>query len=151
MPFTVFTWKFSLSSFTSLKDEHTKKPHNYRMRRESVPNSNILTLRFIFKSNGSFLKWFVAGGGVVRRKRTVKGWWEEGTLRQSRSRNDRVAADERCQLIFKQIRQGPVSALRSEGFGVPLLKATVTHKAGLLEQLPQDACSQKCAGDFFSF
>lgn len=63
MPFTVFTWKVSLSSFTSLKAEHTKKPHNYRMRRESVPNSNILTLWFIFKSNGSFLKWFVAGGG----------------------------------------------------------------------------------------
>lgn len=51
------------------------------------------------------------------------------------SRNGRVTADERCQLISDQIRKGPVSALRSEGFGVPFLKATVTHKAGLLEQL----------------
>lgn len=77
----------------------------------------------------------VCHGGGVRSKRMVKGWWEEGTLMQSRSKNDRVAADERCQLISDQIRQGPVSALRSEGFGVPLLKATATHKAGLWEQL----------------
>lgn len=83
----------------------------------------------------------MVGGGNVNAE-------QEKSLR---SRNGRVTADERCQLISDQIRQGPVSAPRSEGFGVQFLKATVTHKAGLSEQLGQDARSQKCAGDFFSF